>query len=339
MNNELEMENSARALKVDTKEADRNRKEGDSEINTSCITCKFKPNFHDAIPFYQLAADSYRSAHKFNDEIYCRQKLVLCFRNLKSIWEEGSEQEKIAGIYLNNLKKYDLAIKSINNAFKCYFDNAEYYDALNALLNTSNKLIELKEIEQAENCLKIGYDCFKSVFHVLATKKDQPNFTIYNALYQYFNILVKNNKIKSGIESCEAAIKTIEPFEQDKSKIVETYVYLLIFLLLDNDLIEFKNKMELARRHCDKSSDLRFLQDVESIPFDIENSQENQFKNHTVEIKVRFPNEINKRLNEYFYEMKNKKVLYNGRFKKQDKNDDERDVIINEEEKEIDEYL
>lgn len=320
---------------VDTKEADKNRKHGDAEIKTSCVSCKFKPNTHDAIPFYQQAADSYRAAQKYNDEIYCREKLIFCFQHQKSLYEEGSEHQKLSLIYLI-LKKYDLTIKSINNSYQCLIQNADYQDAVKSVLSIADKFQEINELGQAENCYKIGYDGFKLVFHVIATKKEEPTIFLYNALFQYLNILIKNNKIKLAIESCESAIKTIEPFEKDKSKIVETYALLLVLNILNNDIVEFKNKIELARKHCGKNSDLRFIQDIESIPLDIENGEDNQFRKHTVDVKVIFPNEIYKKLFEMYEENKNK--MGNQRKKGVSKDNHDEHVIVLDE-KDDNEYL
>jgi len=304
MNKEEQKEKIEPQFKVDTKEADKNRKLGDAEIKTSCLTCKFKSNCHDAIAYYSLAADSYKGAHKFNDEIYCREKLIFCFQREKSLWEEANEHMKLALVYLTHLKKYDIVIKEVNNSYTCFFENGDYLDAFNAISSIGEKFIDINEMQNAEDCYRIGFDCFVRVFHVIATKKDLPTLSLYNSLYQYLNILTRNNKIKSAIESCHSAIKAIEKFEEDKSKIVEIYALMLIFFLLNNDLIEFKKQIDSARRHCEKGSDLRFLQDIESIPGDIEKSQESQFKNHTVDVKVRFPNEIYKRLYALFNERK-----------------------------------
>jgi hypothetical protein len=346
MNKEAQKEKIEPQFKVDTKEADKNRKLGDAEIKTSCLTCKFKSNCHDAIAYFSLAADSYKAAQKFNDEIYCREKLIFCFQREKSLWEEANEHMKLALVYLTHLKKYDIVIKAVNNCYQCFFENGDYLDAFNAISSIGEKFIDINEIQNAEDCYRIGFDCFVRVFHVIATKKDLPTLSLYNSLYQYFNILTRNNKIKSAIESCQSAIKTIEKFEEDKSKIVEIYALLLIYFLLNNDLIEFNKQIDAARRHCEKGSDLRFLQDIESIPGDIEKSQEPQFKNHTVDVKVRFPNEIYKRL----YALFNERKLNQGanvvtwdldRFNKfiENNNNDEKDVIVNDENQAINEYL
>ena len=81
--------------------------QGEDCLKTSCIFCKFKPNYLDAIPFFQKASDSYHGSKDWQNEIKSRINLTKCFRETNSHWEEGNEYEKIAKIR----KKSDIVIK------------------------------------------------------------------------------------------------------------------------------------------------------------------------------------------------------------------------------------
>ena len=62
-------------------------------LQTSCLNCRFNPDYLDAIPYFKKAADIFHGCGKFEKEINSREKLVKCFNNEKSFWEEGNEYE------------------------------------------------------------------------------------------------------------------------------------------------------------------------------------------------------------------------------------------------------
>ena len=82
MNVELKLEKNNTREVINLKEANKSKSDGDAELSTSCLFCKFKPNCVDAIPYYNQAATLYRAAGQWAEEIYCREKLVFCFRDL-----------------------------------------------------------------------------------------------------------------------------------------------------------------------------------------------------------------------------------------------------------------
>ncbi len=188
----------------DLTEAQQKRQAGDDELKTSCLMCKFKPNFLDAIPYYKNASQLYHSARAFRDEIYCREKLAYCLRENKSKWEEGNEYDQLASIYLDYLNDPQGAWKAINNAYQAYFRSNEYKDAVDCVRKLGEKFkakdsdesLNKEYSEYAEKCLKQGYDAFLQIFHLFASKKEEPYGFLYTALDSYIAILISGNKIK-----------------------------------------------------------------------------------------------------------------------------------------------
>ena len=89
-------------------------------LQTSCIKCRFKPNYLDAIPFLKKAAEIYRGCGNFEREVETRELLVRCFKEEQSFWEEGNEYQKMCQAQINQLKKIPEAKISIINAFNAF---------------------------------------------------------------------------------------------------------------------------------------------------------------------------------------------------------------------------
>lgn len=306
MNVEMKDRSSSNAKDGDSfKEAKTKRSQGDSELKTSCITCKFKPNCEDAIPFYNGAAELYHGASQYNDEIYCREKLIFCYNFLKSLWEEGNENEKVAFIYLNNLDKNELAFKFIQNTYQSFFVHGDYKDSVMSVTKLGKAYFQKNELDFAERCLKIAYDAFLQTFHTLATKDDEPYEFLYNSFDDYLSILYANNKVRVAIESCENVLKVIEQYEQNKTRIVHVYGFLLISLIVNEDVEKFEPKAEVAKSACVKNSDYRFIENIINLHNNVREAKENSFRDNMIEVNVDYPVEVGKKLNSLFMEKKN----------------------------------
>jgi hypothetical protein len=295
-----------------TQEALLNKQRGDSEVNTSCIMCKFKPNWLDAVPFYISAADQYHGLNMWREELDCRGKLALCHNNLKSEWEEGNQYEKMANIYLMQLNDSKMAFQMIQNAYRAYFIKSEYKDAVNGLTNIADFFNQKDETDYAEKCLKIAYDCILQVFHTLATKQDEPLEFMYRSLDRYFAILFKNNKVRIVISDCESVLKVIQPLEENTSRIVHFYGMLLLALIVNEDDAQFKLMWE-QQPQTDKSADIRFLENFSKVMESFQNPNEKQYKVAMIEINVDYPIEVCKKVQELFIEkVKNNKSKANN---------------------------
>ena len=67
------------------KEANENYKEGSEYLKTSCLKCRFNPDYSSAISYFKVAADKFHNCGDFQKEIETREKLVKCFKNEKKL--------------------------------------------------------------------------------------------------------------------------------------------------------------------------------------------------------------------------------------------------------------
>ena len=327
MNVELKLEKVKTREITNLKEANKSKSDGDAELSTSCLFCKFKPNCVDAIPYFNQAASLYHASGQWTEEIYCREKLVFCFRTLRSAWEEGNQHEQIAFIYLDHLEKNTLAMTSIQNAYQSFFVHGDYKDAINALKKVGHQFLEKDEIDFAERCLKIAYDAFLAVFHTLATKKDEPYEFLYSALDDYLAILFRNNKVRIAIDALENVIKIIEQYEENKSQIAHVYGFLLICLIVNDDENGLMNRGEYAKSNCPKNSDYRFIENIINLQQIIKEGKDNQFRDNMIEINIDYPVDVCKKLNNTFADAKEKLKNDNNMIKERKENKGKEDIV------------
>lgn len=283
-----------------SKDAKSNRIKGDNEIKTSFFSCKFKPNCMDAIPFYKLAATQYHNQSAFEDEIYCREKLAFCYRNLVSEWEEGREYEQVAIVYLTNLNNPENAFKAIQNAHQGYFIKADYKDAVNCLVKLSESYLNFNQIEYAEKCLKLGYDDCLTVFHTVATKVDEDYGFIYTCVNAYISLLFRLKQLKFVITVCQNAIAAFEPYENNKSRIIRYYGFIILANIACEDRMGYETSREAARIACGESSEISLIETIEDIALYIEQLKEKEFKRTLNLLQVDYDIEVVKRIKEVY---------------------------------------
>lgn len=287
-------------------EATNSKSKGESELKTCVAFCKFKPNCEDAIPYFNQAAELFHGAGNWKEEISCREKLIFCFRNLKSEWEEGNQHEKIAELYLHQLEDNKSTLISVQNAYQSFFIHGDYKDAVNTVKKLGHQFYEKDEIDEAERCLRIAYDAFLQVFHVLATKKEESYEYLYSALDEYINILYRNNKVRIAIDALENIIKIIDQYEDNKSRVIHVYGFLLLSLIVNEDESIFTSRSEAAKIVSPKSSDYRFIENIINLNENIKEGREDRFRDCMIEVNIDYPNEICKKLNNLFMDRKEK---------------------------------
>ena len=211
------------------KEAKEDKLEGMSNIKTSCLICKFKPNYLDAIPNFRSAADSffglgktYPKLYKENlilEEIFCREKLILCYENEKS-WIDAADQGiKLAKYYVIYYKNYDMAFKTLENAIITYLQttksgNANVLKAIKALNEMGILFLEHNQDEWANKNYKYSYDTILSLFPGQA-KSDQPYECLYDGLFEYFDYLFSKRNFETCINKLLEIIQLISPTEME----------------------------------------------------------------------------------------------------------------------------
>ena len=148
-------------------------------LQTSCLNCRFSPSYLDAIPYFKKAADIFHGCGKFEKEINSREKLVKCFNNQKSFWEEGNEYEKICKTQLNQLKLVTEAYNSIINSFHAYASNRSYDDGIKALTKSSNEFIDSGNEQVATKILAFAFEGIDKYYHVLTLNNEDSHHYIY----------------------------------------------------------------------------------------------------------------------------------------------------------------
>jgi hypothetical protein len=301
--NHLEVES-----KKDKDNADVNKKKGDAYMKTSCITCKFKPNYDDAIPFYKTAADQYHGQNKIKEEVYCREKLVDCFHNLNSEWEEGNEYNKVANLQVKNLQDYNAALITIQNAYNAFFIKGEYKYAIDSVTKLSEKFLEVQEIPYTEKCLKIAFEGVLTVFHSIASRPDEPTDFLYSAISRYMAINFKLNQIDNIVDSADKLIKVIEPYETNKSQVANMYGYYLIGLMLKGNRNAF-NEVALKAKTGLEYQESLIISNIESLYENLNHLNEMEYKNNVRELE--YDNEVNKYLLNLFQKNKEQHKIDN----------------------------
>jgi len=79
---------------MSSKNALKEYNKGVNYLKTSCLKCRFKPEYISAIPYLKTSADEFHNCNNFEKELEARQSLITCFQKEESFWEEAKEYEK-----------------------------------------------------------------------------------------------------------------------------------------------------------------------------------------------------------------------------------------------------
>ena len=192
-------------------------------LQTSCIKCRFNPNYLDAIPYFKKAAEVYRGCGQFEKEIQAREYLVRCFNNEKSYWEEGNEYEKISKVQLDNLKSPSDAYNSIDNSFNAYINNHSYEEALKALNKSYDNFMEKESKKEAEKVLDLAFDGIQNYYHVIILDKDEDYSYVYECIDKYVDFLFNEEKYDKCAELCKKSVELIEKENKNKHEQQKLY--------------------------------------------------------------------------------------------------------------------
>ena len=154
-------------------------------LTTSCIKCRYNPNYLDAIPFFKKAAEVYRGCGQFEKEVQSRQMLIRCFNAEKSYWEEGNEYQKMSQTQINQLKNTQEAKISIINSFNAFATNRTYSDGIKAITKASISFIDNGNKNEAEEILDFCFIGIEKYYHVLILKEDETHDYIYECIDKY----------------------------------------------------------------------------------------------------------------------------------------------------------
>jgi tetratricopeptide (TPR) repeat protein len=192
-------------------------------LQTSCIKCRCNPNYMDAIPYFKKAADIYHGCGKFQKEIIVREKLVKCFENERSFWEEGNEYEKISKVQLNQLKQVSDAENSIMNSFNAYASNRSYDDGIKALTKSSNEFIDTDNKDGAIKILDFAFQGIEKYYHILTLNKDDSHHYIYECIDKYIDLLFGEEDYEKCAQVALKSYSLIKRDQKDEKRMICKY--------------------------------------------------------------------------------------------------------------------
>ena len=192
-------------------------------LQTSCIKCRYKPNYLDAIPFFKKAAEVYRGCGQYEKEVQTREKLVRCFNNEKSYWEEGNEYQKMCKTQINQLKKVEEAYNSIINSFNSFVGNRTYSDGIKALTKASNDFIDNGNKEEAEKILDFAFQGIEKYYHVITMNDDESHSYIYECIDKYVDLLFDKEKFNKSAEISEKSAELLKQEKPDEKRLICKY--------------------------------------------------------------------------------------------------------------------
>ena len=258
----------------------KNKNKGMEYLSTCPLLFKCKPDYDSAIPFLKSASKDFNALKNIKEEIFCREKLIECFRKTHSLWEEGNESNIVANIKLQS-KDYEGCLSSAFNAHLAFYNNGDYTDSTSCITKIANELRALKELKYSEKLLKFLVDSLLKYAHVVYSK-DDGNEYVYNAFHLYSSLLIEDNNIQKVIETSTLIIKSINAFIKRPSELFQYYyIKLLCLMLLDNN-----NEFEEVKKEClDYSEDdMSQLSSLVELKLAIEENNEKEYKRNIYEV-------------------------------------------------------
>ena len=206
-------------------------------LQTSCLRCRMKPDYLDAIPFFKKAAETYRGCGQFEKEIETRKKLVLCFNNEKSFWEEGAEYQKMCQTQITQLKQVEEAKNSIINSFNSFVANKTYDDGIKAINKAVDIFLSEGKKDEAEQILEFGFEGIIKYYHVITLNEEESHYFIYECIDKYVDLLFDREKFNKSSNISQRAVELIKEENKEEFKIICKYYgfWALSELLLKND--------------------------------------------------------------------------------------------------------
>ena len=280
-------------------EANEMLEEGESDMSVCWLFCKCKPNYMDAVTSFERAADLFHQCNNYQEEIKCRLKAVVCNRALGECYKEGSNQEKVANIYLINFSKFDEALQSIENAHVAYRSKGEIKSSLNCLLKISKIFRDMNQMEYALKCMDIAFNSCTQMMQS-SVKEEDAIFTIYN-VFEFYMVLLFN--LKNYQKALTSAFDFVKSLKSDKyqSKTMKCYGIIVICNLISEDFNS--NNAVFEENDKDESG---IINDFLTLHNSFINADKENFNDALRNISINYDNIIVKRLNDCFIQFNEK---------------------------------
>ena len=289
-------------------------------LKTSCLKCRFNPDFTSAIPYLKTASDEFHACNNYEKEIESRHHLITCFQKEESFWEEGKEHEKISYIYLTKLKSYQEAYDSFECAYNAYIKNHSYEDGIKCLMKASDSFLEEEKEQEAEKCLDFAFEGIKKYYHVMTMNENDNSKYIYDCIDKYIDFNFGKEKYKKCISIAKKSVDLIKSEKKDDINLLDKYYGLqALGEILDKQDNKYNETIDKGMKYNNDSSGLCYK--INYLLSKIKNGykeEENKTVMDTVyEISGIVPNNVYKKLYRY---VENYKISDN-------KNENEKDKI------------
>ena len=192
-------------------------------LKTSCLKCRFNPDFTSAIPYLKTASDEFHACNNYEKEIESRHHLITCFQKEESFWEEGKEHEKISYIYLTKLKSYQEAYDSFECAYNAYIKNHSYEDGIKCLMKSSDSFLEEEKEQEAEKCLDFAFEGIKKYYHVMTMNESDNSKYIYDCIDKYIDFTFGKENYKKSISIAKKSVDLIKSEKSDEIILLDKY--------------------------------------------------------------------------------------------------------------------
>ena len=192
-------------------------------LKTSCLKCRFNPDFTSAIPYLKTAADEFHANNNFEKEIEARHHLTTCFQKEESFWEEGKEHEKISYIYLTKLKSPKEAYDSIECGYNSYIKNHSYEDGIKCLMRASDNFLEEEKEQEAEKCLELSFEGINKYYHIMIIKENESQKYIYDCIDKYIDFTFGKENYKKSISIAKKSVDLIKSEKSDEIILLDKY--------------------------------------------------------------------------------------------------------------------
>ena len=276
-------------------------------LKTSCLKCRFNPDFTSAIPYLKTASDEFHACNNYEKEIESRHHLITCFQKEESFWEEGKEHEKISYIYLTKLKSYQEAYDSFECAYNAYIKNHSYEDGIKCLMKASDSFLEEEKEQEAEKCLDFAFEGIKKYYHVMTMNESDNSKYIYDCIDKYIDFNFGKEKYKKCISIAKKSVDLIKSEKKDDINLLDEYYGLqALGEILDKQDNKYNETIDKGMKYNNDSSGLCYK--INYLLSKIKNGykeEENKTVMDTVyEISGIVPNNVYKKLYRYVEDYK-----------------------------------
>ncbi len=279
-------------------------KKGINCLRTSCLKCRFNPDYTSAIPYLKSAADEFHSSNDYEKEIEARQHLTTCFQKEESLWEEGKEHEKISKIYLTQLNSPSEAYDSAECAYNSFIKNHSYEDGIKSLMKSSDNFTENGNDKEAEKCLDVAFEGIKKYYHVMTMNENESHTYIYNCIDKFIDLTFGKEKLKKGAIIAKRSAELINKEKNDEIVLIDKYYGIqAISEIVDKEEEEdkYKDTLEKGMNINIKENGLCHMINnlMDKIKNNNNNDEDKKIKENVYEISANVPNNVYKKLYRY----------------------------------------